>query len=96
MATKFGTFRRAIIANPDKVTQITKIVCCLHSYLKISEAHNSTSNHPYCPPGYVDHEDADGNLIPGDWRLEMQREFRTLEVWEAIHILVQQLIYVTL
>lgn len=70
MATKFCIFRRAIVANPDKVTKITKAACCLHNYLKISEGHNSTSNRPYCPPGYVDREDADGNLIPGDWRLE--------------------------
>lgn len=68
MSTKFRIFRRAIIANPTKVTRITKAACCLHNYLKISEASNSTSSRPYCPPGYADHEDADGNLIAGDWR----------------------------
>ena len=34
-----------------------------------SEVYNATSNNPYCPLGYADHEDRDGNLIPGDWRL---------------------------
>jgi len=24
----------------------------------------------YCLPGYVDHEDTAGNLVPGDWRLQ--------------------------
>jgi len=38
--------------------------------LKISKAHSSTSNRPYCPPGYVEHEDTAGNLVPGDWRLQ--------------------------
>ena len=69
MATKFRIFRRCIIANPTKVMKITKAAaCCLHNYLKISETSNATSNRPYCPPGYADHEDRDGNLIPGDWR----------------------------
>ena len=40
MATKFRIFRRAIIANPEKVTKITKAACSLHNYLKISEACN--------------------------------------------------------
>ena len=70
MATKFRIFRRSIVANPEKVTRITKAACCLHNYLKISEANNTTSNRPYCPPGYIDHEDGEGNIIPGDWRRE--------------------------
>ena len=56
---------------PDKVTCITKAVCSLHNYLKITEASNTASNRPYCPPGYTDQEDRDGNFIPGDWRQEV-------------------------
>ena len=44
--------------------------CCLHNYLKISETHNPSSNRPYCPPGYTDHEDGNGNMTLGNWRLE--------------------------
>lgn len=40
----FRIFRRAIVANPGKVTKITKAACCLHNYLKISEAHNHLLN----------------------------------------------------
>lgn len=68
MTTRFRIFRRCIIANPDKVTKITKATSCLHNYLKISEVSSNVSSRQYCPPGYVDHEDRDGNLIPGDWR----------------------------
>ena len=68
MSTKFRIFRRSIIANPDKVTKITKAACCLHNYLRICEMHNSSSSCFYCPPGYVDREDNEGNVIPGDWR----------------------------
>ena len=68
MATKFLIFRRSIIAAPEKVTKITKAITCLHNYLKISEASSNVSSRQYCPPGYADHEDRDGNLVPGDWR----------------------------
>ena len=71
MATKFRIFRRPLIANPDKVTRITKAACCLHNYLKITEASTSASSRPYCPPGYVDREDKDGIIVPGDWRHEV-------------------------
>ena len=70
MASKFRIFRRPIIANPEKVTKITKAACCLHNYLKISESCSPSSQRHYCPPGYADHEDRSGNLIPGNWRLQ--------------------------
>ena len=71
MATKFRIFSRAIVANPDKVTKITKSACCLHNYLRICEMHNPPSSCLYCPPGYVDREHGQGNVIPGDWRSEI-------------------------
>ena len=68
LVTKFRIFRRPIIAKPEKVTKITQAACALHNYLKISEARNPASMKPYCPPGYLDHEDRQGNLLYGDWR----------------------------
>ena len=79
-----------LIAAPKKVTKITKATFCLHNYLKISEA--QSSNRPYCSPGYADHEDSAGNLVPGNWRLETAD---AIQVLEATHTLVQQQIYVT-
>ena len=38
----------------------------------------ATSNRPYCPPGYAHHEGGDGNLIPGDWRLEAANGIRDI------------------
>ena len=32
--------------------------------------HSPPSSRIYCPPGYVDREDAQQNIIPGDWRAE--------------------------
>ena len=68
MASKFRIFRRAIIANPEKMTKVTKAACCLHNYLKISEACCPSSQRHYCPPGYLGRETQDGNIVPGDWR----------------------------
>ena len=68
MATKFHIFRRSIAANPEKVTRITKATCCLHNYMKITEASNAPSSRHYRPPAYSDREDRSGNLVPGDWR----------------------------
>ena len=71
MAARFRIFRQAIIAHPDKVTKITKAASVLHNYLKISDIRSlSSSLRQHCPPGYVDHEDPLGNLIPGVWRSE--------------------------
>ena len=67
MATKFCIFQLSIIANPEKVTKITKAACCLHNYLGIAEINRLPSSHLYGPE-YVDREDGRGNVIPKDWR----------------------------
>ena len=79
MVSKFRIFRRAILANPVKVTKITKAACCLHNYLKISEARNPSSQRQYCPPGYADREDIHGNVLPGDWRLQRSEGIRDMQ-----------------
>ena len=68
LATKFRICHCVIIAKPAKVTKIAQAACGLHNYLKISEAQNPPSFRLYCPHGYVDHEDRQGNLICGEWR----------------------------
>ena len=68
LATKFRVFRRSIVAKPDKVTKITQAACALHNYLKILEPQCSPSAQYNCPPRYVNQEDRQGNIIPGDWR----------------------------
>ena len=41
---------------------------CLHNYLRL------TDNAKYTPVGFVDCEDSSGNLIPGDWRSEVNSD----------------------
>ena len=68
LASKFRVFRRPIIAKPEKVNKIVQAACVLHNYLKITEIHCRASERIYCPSGYIDREDSQGNIIPGDWR----------------------------
>ena len=79
LTSKFRIFRRPIIANPSKVTNVVKAACCLHNYLKISEASDPRSQRPYCPPGYVDSEDTHGNFIPGDWRQHSREGIQSVQ-----------------
>ena len=55
-------FRRPIIAKPENVVAYTKAAISLHNYLRSSESS------AYCPPGFVDGEDREGNIVRGNWR----------------------------
>jgi len=65
LAAKWRVFRRCIRANVDLVTLIVQATVSLHNYLRLTE------NSHYIPAGFVDCEDNEGNLIPGDWRREV-------------------------
>ena len=62
MAARWRIFRRPIRANVETVEQIVKAVVCLHNNLRL------TDNANYVPGGFVDCENNDGSIIPGDWR----------------------------
>lgn len=64
ITSRWRIFRRAIIGQPDRVVAYTKAAIALHNYLRVTES--ST----YCPPGFVDGEDGDGNIVSGSWREE--------------------------
>ena len=75
------------------MTNILKAACCLHNYLKMSEASNTTSSQLYCLPGYINHEDKDGNLIPGDWRQEAADGIRDIYVFQELEVIVYILLF---
>ena len=54
--------RRPIIAKPDNVVVFTKAAIALHNSLRTTELT------VYCPPGFVDGEDGEGNVVRGSWR----------------------------
>ena len=59
-------FRKPIKGTVDLVKKIVGATVCLHNYLRLTE------NASYIPTGFVDSEDSSGNIIPGDWRNEVQ------------------------
>lgn len=63
MASVFRVFRRPILLNPDKVTNVTMTCALLHNFLRKSK----TSSSNYCPQGTFDSE-KEGEIIPGSWR----------------------------
>ena len=65
LAAKWRIFRRPIRGNVDLVTKIAQATVCLHNYLRLTE------NATYIHAGFVDNEDNSGDIVPGDWRNEV-------------------------
>lgn len=64
LASRWRIFRRSILANPNNVVTFTKAAIALHNFLRVTESS------VYCPAGYIDAEDGDGNIVGGAWREE--------------------------
>ncbi|XP_039866215.1 protein ANTAGONIST OF LIKE HETEROCHROMATIN PROTEIN 1-like [Simochromis diagramma] len=59
LANRFRVFRTTICLDPDKVVTIIFACLCLHNYLR------DNRSDAYVPPGYVDSEDANHQLVEG-------------------------------
>lgn len=68
LSNKWRVYRKPIAANIETIEYIILATVCLHNYLKKYEANTPACQRKYCPPGMVDREDEDGNIIPGAWR----------------------------
>ena len=68
LSAKWRIFHKPIKDNVDLVKVIVAATVCLHSYLRL------TDNANYIPAGFVDSEDISGNIVPGDWRHEVDNE----------------------
>ena len=64
LASRWRIFRRPIIATPDRVVSFTKAAIALHNFLQVTELS------AYCPTGFLDAEDGNGNVVEGTWREE--------------------------
>jgi hypothetical protein len=53
---------RTLLANPERAQIISGACCLLHNFLM-----NAKSD-VYCPAGFADTYDEEGNLINGEWR----------------------------
>ena len=63
LAARFRIFHHPINATPDRVVAFIKATIVLHNFLRVRES-------VYCPPGFVDGEDGEGNVILGEWRTQ--------------------------
>lgn len=70
---RWRIFRRPIIAIPSRVEKFTLAAVALHNYLRTEESS------VYCPSGFIDAEDAVGNIIPGRWRDESMNGLQELQ-----------------
>ena len=68
MAAKWRIFRRPIRADVALEEKIVQATICLNSYLHLTENAN------YTPAGFVGCEGSSGNIIPGDWRSEVNSD----------------------
>jgi len=75
MLSVFRVFRRPILLNPEKVTNITMACVLLHSFLRKSK----TSSSNYCPQGIFDSK-KDDEIIPGSWRQNHNNEASFLPI----------------
>ena len=71
---RWRIFKRPIDAIPERSIGITKAVVALHNYLMLHESTLPKDERRYCPPGYVDAEDKDANVVPGAWRADVGKD----------------------
>ena len=62
LCSRWRIFFTSIHAKVENVENIVMAFIALHNYLK------ETDNAMYCPTGFIDHETATGEVIPGRWR----------------------------
>lgn len=62
MSARFRVLRTPIHLDADKTKKVTLACCVLHNYLM------STNKTKYAPQNSFDKFDANGELIPGEWR----------------------------
>lgn len=67
MCSRWRLLFRAICANEENINHYVKAICVLHNFL-MKKNLTQTTKFSYCPPGYMDVEESDGSVTPGEWR----------------------------
>ena len=62
LAARFGVFHTMMRLSPVKVTEVVLVCCVLHDMFL------SKSLLTYCPPGSMDYENENGDVVSGSWR----------------------------
>ncbi|KAJ8675448.1 hypothetical protein QAD02_011234 [Eretmocerus hayati] len=69
---RWRIFRKPILMDPLNVVKMIKATVCLHNWLRMSDE-------DYVPPGLVDREGENGEMIPGTWRQENRNQVTAFE-----------------
>lgn len=79
LSSRWRVFRRPMEVLPSNAILVTKATVLLHNFLRKTDTDdNSTRKTMYIPPGYLDRDDHEGNVVPGDWRFEEESSFLNL------------------
>ena len=73
-AARWRILKRPIDAIPERCVGITRAVVALHNYLMFHESSLPRDERRYCPPGYVDTEDKNANVVYGAWRGDVMKD----------------------
>ncbi|GAB1864087.1 Nuclease harbi1-like protein [Camponotus japonicus] len=68
LVSRWRVLRTIICMQPNAVDKIIMSAVCLHNFLKSFEEQQLETDRCYCPPGFVDIENNNGNIINGAWR----------------------------
>lgn len=69
LSSRWRIYRKPINMHPKYIDTIVMATICLHNFIKSQEENLvETKERIYCPPHFVDSENSEGNIIPGEWR----------------------------
>ena len=67
LVARWRIFRGPIICKPENVIAVVKATICQHNFMRRSDVGRQPIQR-YCPPGFVDYDNGDSNIIEGAWR----------------------------
>lgn len=71
LSARFRVLRTNIEINAKKTIFVVAAACALHNFIL-----TRNSRELYAPPNFVDRETENGEIVPGEWRMEAQHEPR--------------------
>ena len=72
LVSRWRIFNTPIHASVENVESYVRAAIVLHNYLR------QTENATYCPKGFVDSENANGEIRPGHWREQVRNDANSL------------------
>lgn len=74
LSARWRIYQRPITLDVEAVDKIVISTICLHNFLKARDDEEPSEGRVYCPPGFIDSELRDGQVIHGRWRNEQSEQ----------------------